>query len=518
MPFPEGMQEEINRKPHLLAMMLISIVVISLGLRLLHVDFGLPDFLHVDEIGPIRSTQHMLQGNAEMLNYNHPPLLKNLAFAGLKIYLAFQAKSLASDQEVVLALRLFSVMSGVVTVIFLYLLALHFVDRRLALLAALLFAVLPLTVVTSKYGVPDMLLGSLFLVGLWLSVKLYERPTPILYGATGVVLVLAFGAKYPGCFLALPALLAHVMAHRRSVQAEQSVPAGKAALFFALGAFIGTCISFPLVFYDLPSIIKGFFAEVHHVMVAGHEGIKVSGRDMFFLYHFRYSVLPATGPILFAFIPAGLAIMALRRQPKDLLVMAIILPYYFTVEWAYLVLPSPDRYILPLVGPYLLAATIALQRLVNLVPSKRLLLPVAIALTGILSIWPIYKTATILHHMVPDTRQVMQEWMEKSLDKNTIIFIERHTPTYYAGQNGLSFPFVFYSPDISSFTLLDYRGGYFLTSSFTYDRYLRHPDQRPDATFFYKTLFSRGILLHEVSSPGRQYLFHNPTLRLYRIP
>lgn len=507
-----------SQHPHIMTTALVLLLLLSLYLRLVHVDFGLPFFLHVDETGPIVQTQHLLSGHAELLNYNHPPLLKNLAYVGLKLYLAIQDKAVPSDQEVALALRLFSVLAGVAAVAFLYLLALHFVDRRLAFLTALLYAILPLTVMTSKYGVPDMLLSSLFILSLWLSIKLYERPTLALYGAAGFVLVLAIGAKYPGCFLALSAFIAHFMASRRETAAGSPLPVGKALGVLLLGSLVGLFVSFPFLLVQLPGIINGFTNEVRHVLISGHEGIKVSGRDMFFLYHFRYSILPATGLVLFALIPVGLIIMAIRHKTEDLIVMAAAIPYYLTVEWAFLILPSPDRYILPLVGPYLLAASIAVQRLLALIPSRRHLLPATLALTFILSAWPIYKTTTLLYHMVPDTRQVMQQWMEKNLHNPTSVWIERHHPAFYPPQRGVSFSYLAYSLNRSSFAFPEQHGIYILASSFLYERYLDYPNQQPEATFFYKTLFSRGILVHEVSAEGNQYLFHNPTLRLYRLP
>lgn len=504
---------------YVMATALVCLLLLSLSLRLVHVDFGLPSFLHVDETGPIIQTQHLLAGHTGRLNYNHPPLLKNLAYVGLKLYLGLRSRSIASDQEVVLALRLFSVLAGLGAVAFLYLLALPFVDRRLALMTAFLYAVLPLTVMTSKYGVPDMLLSFLFILGLWLCLKLYQKPTPMRYAATGLVLVLAFGAKYPGCFLALSALLAHFTASRRDAAAGSSVPFGKSLGGFLLGSLIGLCISFPLLFIELPAIIKGFTNEVQHVMISGHEGIKVSGRNFFFLYHFRYSILPATGPVLFALIPAGLIIMAIRHKTEDLIVLAAAVPYYLTVEWAYLILPSPDRYILPLVGPYLLAAAIFIQYLFDL-PQLRLrrhFVPVTLLLLLILSAWPVYRTATALYHMTPDTREIMQQWMEKNLAHPSYVWIERHHPAFYPPQRGVTFSYLSYQPNLATFFFPEQHGSYVLASSFLYERYLDHSNQRPEATFFYKTLFSKAILVREVSGEN-QYLFHNPTLRLYRIP
>lgn len=514
-------QGKKNPYPYVMAAALVCLLLLSLYLRLVHVDFGLPSFLHVDETGPITQTQHLLNGHVGKLNYNHPPLLKNLAYVGLKGYLALKAKPFASDQEVVLALRLFSVLAGVGAVAFLYLLGCHFVDRRLAFVTAFLYAILPLTVMTSKYGVPDMLLSFLYILSLWLSIKLYKQPTPALYGATGLVLMLAFGAKYPGCFLALPAFLAHFMASRREAAAGSPVPVGKSLGFFLLGSLIGLCVSFPLLFIELPKIINGFLNEVQHVMISGHEGIKVSGRNYLFLYHFRFSILPATGLILFALIPAGLFIMALRHKTEDLIVMTAIIPYYLTVEWAYLILPSPARYILPLVALYMLAVAVALQRLLDFLSSNRqhiAMLPIILVLTCILSAWPIYKTTTILHHMIPDTRQAMQKWMEENLPRpNNFVWIERHHPALYPPESADSFSYVSYSPNLSSFVFSEQHGSYILASSFLYERYLDYPDQRPEAALFYKTLFSKGELVHEESGDN-EYLFHNPALRLYRIP
>jgi hypothetical protein len=488
------------------------VFVVGLALRVVHLDFGLPGEYHANEIGATQQIQGWLTGSHSLGHYNHPPLLKNIAYLLVRARDAV-SHSPPSSETVILALRIVSAAAGAVTVVVVYRLARHFLGQPLALLAAALDAVLPLTVFHSMYGAPDALESLFFALGLLGALNLYERPSRPAYLLAGLWLSLAIGAKYPGGLVLVADVLAHVLAARRARAAGEALPRRRFALF-AAGVVVGLAVSFPLVPFELPVIARDFQAEVRHVLVVGHPDVKVSGRDYALLYHFGHSVLPAAGPLLLAAMIAGLVLMALRRRPKELILLAGLVPYYVIIEWAFLVPPVPERYVLPLVGPYLVAAAVALDALCGHLRTRERWIPAAAAGAVLLLAWPAVRTCTLLGGVEPDTRARMRAWMADHLPEGSSVAIEGR-PAYYP----LEPPGLHYVP-----SRFDPNGGprairgYVLFNSLAADRYLDHPEQAPRETAYLQAVFANGALLYEAADPSHRYLVHNPTLRLYALP
>ena len=92
---------------------------------------------------------------------------------------------------------------------------------------------------------------------------------------------------------------------------------------------------------------------------------------------------------------AGVVVMLRRRLHSDWILLAAIVPHYFIIEWAWLIPPSPQRYVLPLVGPYLLAVAIALDTLLARTRTAYGRTVVLISSTLLLLIFPACCNSTI---------------------------------------------------------------------------------------------------------------------------
>jgi hypothetical protein len=235
----------------------------------------------------------------------------------------------------------------------------------------------------------------------------------------------------------------------------------------------------------------------------------VSGASSLFAFHLVHTLLPAVGPLAIVAMLGGVAWLAARRDRAALVVLAAAAPYYVAAERAYLVPPAPERYALPLVGVWLAAASAGAAWLVARAPAR--LRPLAwTALAAALLAWPIARTTRLLSHQLPDTRSRMIAWIEASLPPGTPIWAE--APIELAGEpHGVSLRLL---DDVSRAP----RGALVLASSFAWQRWLDRPDQAPERTRAWESLFARGTLLHEEAEPEGRYLFQNPTVRLYRAP
>jgi hypothetical protein len=345
-----------------------------------------------------------------------------------------------------------------------------------------------------------------------------EQPSAVRYFAAALATTLAVTAKYNGAFVAFSFVAAHVLAARRGAVGLWSpghIGAGAAAVV------AGLAIGFPRVIFgnELGSLIAGMLFEQQHLTERGHHGIAIGALEGGYVFHFVHSILPAAGPFLLAMIVAGLAVLAASAPASApaLVLLAFVLPYYATIETVYKVPPSFERYPLPLLPVYLAGAMLALERLTGRLPGRTQVVAAAAALA--LAAWhPATRTLEVTRGLTSDTRDRMSQWMREHPGGDSPPRILAQWPTmsfYYPAVPARG------RPERASERALEQRPRsgetYVLASSLLYQRYLDHPHDEPAWTRFYTRLFAEGELLHEEEAAGRRYMFHNPTVRLYRI-
>lgn len=244
--------------------MLAGIVLAGLLLRCWGLSWGLPERtdLHPDEHDYV--VQHALA-----VSWHHP----DPGFINYPSFLCYSTALLHGglkwlqpgrpDWKAYQVARAISAAYGAATVLAIFLLAQSLGgSTRQALLAAAWTAVLPLHVWDSHVGVTDVMMTFWIVLALWMSVRMYEEPTPRTAVLTGLCVGLAAGSKYTAAVVALAPAVALCLARipwRRRV-ALLSLTAGCAAA----ACFTVTPFSF-IRFRDTWAAIA--YERVH---VAGH--------------------------------------------------------------------------------------------------------------------------------------------------------------------------------------------------------------------------------------------------------
>lgn len=329
---------------------LAAIVLVAAALRLANLGFGLPERWHLDEIGTADRIAAGLRGHVTF-GYSYGPLATLLLLGPLAVTRRLAPAHLDADLAgaAIMAYRLLSAVAGTAETAVTYLYARRFVRPRLAVVAAGLVAVVPLHVVSSKYGAPDVLLSLFMTLALLLALHLVEEPCPegaprpghagrLAFGA-GACAALAIATKYNGA-LVLPAVVAALTLGpaRRSRRTLLLAAAG-------LGAGLG--LGFAPLFGpgQLGRLLGAGEYEYGRLFAEGHFGIKVGGLDELYSFHLRRSLFPALGaPWLAAAL--GSAALSLRRVARrghlwrrHAVVLAFALPYEAVIETAYKAFP-----------------------------------------------------------------------------------------------------------------------------------------------------------------------------------
>jgi|GEM_PF-1286149 len=513
--------ETRNTRLNTKAAALAAIVLAGALARFHGISFGFPGSYHPDEFGAASAVSSCIKGRPVERRYRYPPLQVNLACTTERLLRPLTSRNPDWRPREILALRVVSATAGSAAIVFVYLLALHVVTPTAALGAAFLFACFPAAIATSKYGTPDSLLTMFLVLALWLQVRMSERGNGPAYFQAALATTLAVAAKYNGAFLAFSFVAAHLSAAR-----SHGRPLFEWRLLrtTALAIALGLAIGFPSVLFggEAAKLVGGVLVEHTHLATgAGHYGFALGPGQGRFVFHFQHSILPAAGPLLLAIVIAGLVAMALSRTVAAGVLLAFAVPYYATIEWIYKVPPSYERYVLPLVCVYLIAAALALERLATIRRADKTELGTArsLALAALLLAagwFPLARSRALLAAINDDTRTRMGRWLHDNGDSLGLrghIFVQSPTLRAYYPQ----FPGVMWfnsvQPDGPYFAVTTY----VMASSLFYDRYLEFPRELPEWTAFYRRLFADGSLLHEEDVGAGRYMFHNPTLRLYRV-
>lgn len=497
-------------------LLLSCIMILGMLMRSYHADFGLPEQYHPDETIASVTVESFMNGYFQITRYQHPPLIKYGAFLCIKGYEFFFRKDLPKiTATATLALRWVSVISGTLAILLMYLLARTVLDAYASLWCAFLFAILPISVFLSKYGAPDMLLTFFFMLSIYVQIQLCKLPTKMLYVANGLIIALAFAAKYNAIFLGISFLVAHsyiIFQYKPNNVILFSI--NRVSAFF-IGFCVGLSLGFPLIMNgNWPPLIESLGWESQHLFQKGHFGLQIKGSDYLYAFHFVKSIYPITGILFIASIAGGFLLSVLGKKREHIIMLAAAIPYYIAMENVFKVPVLFERYVSPLLWLYVLFAVLFWTR-VSKELEKRFRLPARLTISCVLillALTPLYKTTRYLQTISPDTRARMKEWITHNVSPGSTVFQQWPRTNYY--------------PDIikkmhilpntqTNFYAVAQHVDYFLTSNLMYDRYFNYPDYEPAVTRFYTLIFDKAPLLHVEKPAYETYMLHNPELKIY---
>jgi hypothetical protein len=421
----------------------------------------------------------------------------------------------------------------------------------------------------SHYITTDVPLTFLITVALLFVFRYWRTGRTVDAFAAGAFAGLATSMKYPGGLVLLPLALAHVF-RPHSAEAGGRRLVGAPVALAAVGAVAGFLLGTPYAILTPVAFARGVLSElgeVHRVQFGNEADLPG------YLFHILHSFPEGRGWAVFGLAAAGLVVAAIRRDRRELILLAFPLPYFLVIgNWS----SRFERYTLPLLPFLALLAALALVTLARTARERiSRVRPVpwqaGVGLAAAAALLVVPQMVRIVHWHVllgrPDTRVVAGEWIEREIPMGARIALEPYSPAVRVAPamvraererlgNGAGDAVARQQIDhfLASAAARDERGywifrlspydvdglvhkrvEYVVLSGFTYQRYQQACDRYPEACRFYADLERRGTLVFAIEPgvPGQALWVGDiytpltrlsertrpgPPIRIYRLP
>lgn len=498
-------------------------LLVAAYLMTANLSYGLPLFYHPDESIKILAAVKLAHGDIPA-RFNHPHFMLFFSYPFLHAGWALGIHPLLAGRAAVATL-------GIATVGLLFGVGRYLGGPLAGAAAAILYATAPLAVVAAHDFKEDIPLA------FWLTLQLlfvvrylrHAQPRDLFLGAAA--LGGAIGTKYTG-LLAAPLLVGAVLGGPIADRRWRRL--GMAAALVVVG-FLATT---PSILAHPGQFVAGISFEVRHALfghgfdrVAG-SGVGLNGGSLeraltisplshLWTYHLRYSLAPGfslTGILL----AIGGGAVAVTRGDRGLqLVAGAAALFYLALETLPLKPPPFAARYMVIVLPYAaLLGGAALAWAWTSGGRSRALVGLLFASTiGVNG----SETIRQVGAMGPDTRDQARDWIMRTLPRDARLILPGmiwYTP--FAGNfEKADFPFTLTLVRETSFTELFEvsrdPSAYLVTSSFNYQRYLDHPDFKPEVTRFYRTLFERYTPVVSFRPHHHSLGYHNPVIQIFHL-
>jgi hypothetical protein len=524
-------------KKHHVPVLLALIVLFALGLRLWNHDYELehvkgnkPMPLAYDSYSKVEMARIFASGHSSPHYFRQPYFLIYTSGAIFKLRLAMNGADAASLWTETAALWqvtvLYMIACSVLTVLLLYFIGMHvFGDKYVSLLSALLFSVIPVSVIGSRYFKEDIPLMLFLNLTMFLFLWILAKPTWYNYLLAGILAGISVAVKYSAVQMIPLYILVHIAAvviHGR----DKPIKAAFSPWFF-LGLILiaVTFLAFnPYIIPRWEEFCAALKAQAGYAGRGHNDGTSISGPDYWWTFYLRYAVIPGmTIPLALASL-AGIVMALRRRSLAAAFIVAWMFYVYFSVE-ASKAKPFPffARYIhavFPFLCMFAAYALVEFFRKSRNSPATRCL---AVVLILVCVGTPLAKTALINAAIKEDTRVIGSEWINSNLPEGAVICLD---DAYYSPRpSGKKFE-LDYASRMHHRTiakLQEKKVNYVVLNSFRADRYeyswkfSKKAKLRRD---YYEGLVEYGTLIKEILPrfAFQTYGFHNPVIRIYQLP
>ena len=456
---------------------LITIVVVAVAARVVGLAQGLPADYHYDErIYFHESLFAMANGlrRESTVSANLPYLLLPVMLLqwawlaltqGVTTFGGLVRAYIEDPGPFVLLGRAVWAATGVLSVVWAYRIGRRVADPLVGLLGAFFLAGASLHVAESHFIKNDVPAGLLLLLALDRCLDIQERGARRDYLWAGAWIGLAAATKYFAAAAFLAILLAHVLRRGPGIRDQGSgtrdqepkttdtqyvsrftfhVSRFTPLLWSGLAALVAFTLTTPVLVLDPGNLVENLAWEWQ----ARFGAIPTDGTPQW-LFYFSEHLSKGLGMWLLSAALGGLALMALRRHPRQVLFIAVPLLYYVAVA------SRPNnfaRYIVPVIPFLCIAAGYALRSIVGQAVSLgimqlrtvaqdshsplleaatrtavlRRITPVALVLGALLLGWESW-TNTLRYDryaLAPDTRTAAQRWIEQNVPPGASLVIE----------------------------------------------------------------------------------------------
>jgi hypothetical protein len=450
---------------------LLCILLLSLGLRLHGIKWGLPNenhllSYHVDERNIYYAISNM---NPSEFDFNLYLVLLILKSFGV---------NLAPTASSILIGRLITVFFGVMSVYILYLLGRELHNEELGLISSTILAITPLHVIHSHFLTTDVPVTFWILTSLLFSVKILNSGKTRWYILAGVTAGLGVSTKYNAGLIVFPILIAHIL-NRRNAQKTISILKEKNILL-SFSLIIAT------LFVTSPYILLDF-SEFKRDIILINIYLNTINPEWFdtgigWIYHLKESLYHGFGLFLLSLSFLGIGESLWKRRTESMLILSFIIPYLFWVgNWQV----RFARFILPLVPFLIIFSVIGLFFLWS---KSR-----ALGVLVFLGIFVYTTTLTVSYNRTfatEDPRDHASSWINDNVPPGSII--------------GLPSTFQYFTPpiDLSRFNLIftrkvsvlkEIEADYYITSDLEYRVYIKTKktiEKYPSDSIFLNYLFN----------------------------
>lgn len=414
------------------AIILILTVFVAAMYRFWGLKWGLPNALHNYSYHPDEVFQ---VGAMAILNplrfmfdpqfYSYPSGYMNLGAVVLRVLDGWGVA--VGESQAFLVARIITAVMGVLTVPLVYSAGKKLFNRSTGIIAAVVFAVMPLHIVHSHFATVDVT------ATLWVTAALVGasliliRPSVKAYLIAGLCAGIAAGTKYNAAIVILPVLVAHFV---REDDASVLQRLRKKGLWFSiLGAVVGFIAATPGILVKPAEYFNGFNYERSHV-ATGH-GLVFVGKGPGWLDVLSSGFGYGLGVLLLVMTIFAMGSAIARHKRQDWVLLSFIVPSFLIIAFSEV---RFARYVIPMLP----AVTILIARLMDetytiLVEQRTTFLRCTWVLicAGIISYTAIYAVAFDKLFTAADPRDQAAEWFEKNVPRGTTLGLPT-VPWFYS--------------------------------------------------------------------------------------
>lgn len=427
---------------HQTAVILIGFMIIGLAVRLWGVGFGLPNLEHPDEDAVLMPAITIIKtGNLEPVRMEYGTLHIYLLTAVSTVVYLYAARNgiftspeqltvfergsypaIYPHPEFFVGARLLSVILSTLLILVVYLLADRLGNRRQALVAAGLTAVLPDLVKHAHFATTDIALTFFSTISLYLLLRAYDNwDTDSMWAFVGASFVsgLTASTKLNGIVLIIPILLVIFLKVKR-LDSLLSLR----VLSAPIGMFFGFLVGTPYALLNLPKFLywSGYAFRLYNA-----PSVELSQPS--WLWHLSYHVTSPNIILVFlGFIGFFFSIRIWRERGLIISSFAVFLWIAIvtqTTHQARMWLPTAPIFVLwgVLVIDFLQQQLKARLANYKLSPNFSMILP--------LSLFLILLNNSIVISKIfyePDVRTITQNWIEQNIPAGSKLAIEYFAP------------------------------------------------------------------------------------------
>ena len=402
-------------------------------------------------------------------------------------------------------------------------------NERAGLFAAFLFALDPLSIAATHYIKEDTPLTLFMALTVLACLALMEKRRWRDALFAGLAAGFCLGSKYPG-IVALPFVILACLLTVRHPEERHPGRRFRVLLIPALGGFIaGFLVTTPAILLQHRSFFTGISFQTQYIVKHHYDNISIPLWESFGVFYLAKAVVPAVGAIgIIAAIAGGVLVWEKNKRPA-LLLAVWTAGYYLLVE-AMPTKPYPffARYILPVIAGMAVLIGILCDRLwremlSSQIPDRRenpsfrrvLLHPCFWILFLVLFI-PMERAVLFSRSIYPDTRVRAGHWMRENIPPPSRVFHSWYSPVFHDSP----FEMIFIDsgdmtraaalhPDVQIYVVM---------ASLWYQRFLDNPEDNPYDLERIMDIFQNCTLIQEFRPSFPPLGFHNPTVRIYRVP